>query len=190
MERYYNSSTQNVLHFRTVATNSTTEWLSFYEATERKLGSSEIPDYFQCKGTIHFIKYKPCTYKACPKPDCNKKVVDQDNGIFHCERCKLDSQDFQYKIILNVKAIIFFRFYYHIIRSIKQVSLADWTTNRWVTIFSDQAEKLLEASSAEVGRASEKNDDELNTIISKVLFKTYNFKLRTKMERYGVCFLM
>lgn len=70
----------------------------------------------------------------------------------------------------------------------QQASIADWTTNRWATIFSDQAEKLLGLSSDEFGRAFDNNKDELEAMVSKVLFKSFIFKLRTKVENYGVWF--
>lgn len=69
-----------------------------------------------------------------------------------------------------------------------QASIADWTTNRWVTTFSDQAEKLLGYSSDEVGRAFDNNKDELERMVSKILFKGYIFKIRAKIENFGVNF--
>lgn len=89
--------------FRTSGPIGSTDWLSFYEATQHELGSSDKPDYFQCNAIIHLIKTNSCAYKSCPKPDCNKKVVDLDNGTFRCERCDLSGPDFKYKILLNVK---------------------------------------------------------------------------------------
>lgn len=67
-----------------------------------------------------------------------------------------------------------------------QASIADWTTNRWVSIFSDQGEKMLGQSSEDVGRAFDNNKDELESMVTKVLFKSFIFKLRTKVENYGV----
>lgn len=112
------------------------------------------------------VKTNSCVYKSCPKADCNKKVIDQDNGIYRCEKCQANNPDFKYRVLLNA-------------------SIADWTTNRWATIFSDQAEKLLEHSSDEVGRAFDNNKDELEAMVAKVLFRSYIFKLRTKVESYG-----
>lgn len=144
----------------------TSEWVNFYEAKERNLGSSDKPDYFQCKAVVHLIKSNACVYKSCAKSDCNKKVVDQDNGMYKCEKCSIDSSEFKYRMLL-------------------QASIADWTTNRWVTIFSDQGEKLLGHSSDEFGRAFDNNKEELEEMISKVLFKGFIFKLRSKVENYG-----
>lgn len=76
--------------------------MNFYEAKARNLGASEKPDYFQCKAIVHLVKTNSCVYKSCPKPECNKKVLDQDNGVYRCEKCQADSPDFKYRILLNV----------------------------------------------------------------------------------------
>ncbi|XP_037037026.1 replication protein A 70 kDa DNA-binding subunit [Bradysia coprophila] len=151
---------------RNAAAGFSTDWVNFYEAKARNLGSAEKPDYFQCKAVVHLIKTNACVYKSCSKADCNKKVLDQDNGMFRCEKCSVDSSEFKYRILL-------------------QASIADWTTNRWVTIFSDQGEKLLGHSSDEVGRAFDNNKEELEEMVSKILFKGYIFKLRSKIENFG-----
>lgn len=79
-----------------------TEWLTFYEAKERKLGFGEKPDYFQIKGNIHLIKAANALYQACPQQDCNKKVVDQGNGTYRCEKCNNDYPNFKYRMLMNV----------------------------------------------------------------------------------------
>uniref|UniRef100_A0A1A9VGL8 Uncharacterized protein n=1 Tax=Glossina austeni TaxID=7395 RepID=A0A1A9VGL8_GLOAU len=50
----------------------------------------------ETKGVIYLIKSQNAFYKACPQPECNKKM-----------------------------------------------NIGDWTSNRWVTVFSDLAEQLL-----------------------------------------------
>lgn len=79
-----------------------TEWLTFYEAKEKKLGFGEKPDYFQIKGNIHLIKAANALYHACPQQDCNKKVVDQGNGTYRCEKCNNDYPNFKYRMLMNV----------------------------------------------------------------------------------------
>lgn len=79
-----------------------TEWLTFYEAKEKKLGFGEKPDYFQIKGNIHLIKAANAVYHACPQADCNKKVVDQGNGTYRCEKCNNDYPNFKYRMLMNV----------------------------------------------------------------------------------------
>lgn len=90
-------------HYRTGGSGLTTDWVNFYEAKARNLGASEKPDYFQCKAIVHLVKTNSCVYKSCSKPDCNKKVLDQDNGVYRCEKCQANSPDFKYRILLSVK---------------------------------------------------------------------------------------
>jgi len=40
--------------------------------------------------------------QACASDQCNKKVVDLDNGQYRCEKCNLTSNDFKYRLLLNV----------------------------------------------------------------------------------------
>lgn len=40
--------------------------------------------------------------QACPGDSCNKKVVDQGDGTFRCEKCQQSYPNFQYRLILRV----------------------------------------------------------------------------------------
>lgn len=63
--------------------------------------------------------------------------------------------------------------------------IGDWTSNRWITVFSDLAEQLLGKTSQDIGDALEYNKEEAEQIFSAISFKNYVFKLRTKVEFYG-----
>ncbi|XP_055587325.1 replication protein A 70 kDa DNA-binding subunit-like [Uranotaenia lowii] len=144
----------------------TTEWMSFHEAKERNLGHGDKPDYFQVKALVHNIKSGNAVYKACPQPECNKKVIDQENGQFRCEKCNADFPNFKYRLLVNML-------------------VGDWTSNRWMTVFSDLAEQLLGRTSQEVGEALDYNKEEAERIFNSISFKSYVFKLRTKVEFYA-----
>lgn len=77
--------------------------MTFYETTQRNLGSGDRPDYFQCKAAVHMVKTQNPFYKACSQPDCNKKVVDDGNGVYMCEKCNIEGQTFKYRLLLNVR---------------------------------------------------------------------------------------
>lgn len=143
-----------------------TEWITFHEAKEKNLGGGDKPDYFQVKALVHNIKSGNAVYKACPTPECNKKVIDQDNGQYRCEKCNADFPNFKYRLLVNML-------------------VGDWTSNRWVTMFTDLAEQMLGKSSQEIGEALEYNKDAAEQIFSAINFKSYIFKLRTKVEFYG-----
>ncbi|XP_039971109.1 replication protein A 70 kDa DNA-binding subunit [Bactrocera neohumeralis] len=143
-----------------------TEWLTFHEARSRNLGSGDKPDYFQCKAVVHIVKCQNAFYKACPQADCNKKVIDENNGHYRCERCNAVFPNFKYRLLINM-------------------SIGDWTSNRWVTCFSEVAEQLLKRSSQEIGDLLENNPPEGEDVLSSINFNSYIFKLRSKVEQFG-----
>lgn len=85
-----------------------TEWLTFHETKARNLGSGDKPEYFQLKGVVHIIKTSNAAYKACPQAECNKKVVDMENGQFRCEKCNTEYPNFKYRLMLNVRHNLLF----------------------------------------------------------------------------------
>ncbi|XP_017485028.1 PREDICTED: replication protein A 70 kDa DNA-binding subunit [Rhagoletis zephyria] len=143
-----------------------TEWLTFHEARIRNLGAGDKADYFQCKGIVHIVKSQNAFYKACPQQDCNKKVIDENNGHYRCERCNAVFPNFKYRLLINM-------------------SIGDWTSNRWVTCFSEVAEQMLKRSSQEIGELLENNPPEGEEVLSSINFTSYIFKLRSKMEMFG-----
>lgn len=147
-------------------TSYSTEWVTFHEAKDKNLGGGDKPDYYQTKALIHNIKSTNAVYKACPQAECNKKVVDLENGMYRCEKCNNDYPKFKYRLLLNML-------------------VGDWTSNRWVTVFTELGEQLLNKSSQEVGEALEFNKEEAERIFSSIFFNSYIFKLRTKVEYFA-----
>ncbi|XP_075162697.1 replication protein A 70 [Haematobia irritans] len=141
-----------------------TEWRTFHEA--RNLGTGDKADYFQTKAVVHLVKSNNAYYKACPQAECNKKVIDENNGHYRCERCNAVFPNFKYRLLVNM-------------------SIGDWTSNRWVTCFSDIGEQLLGRSAQEIGEAMENNPAEAEEIFTSINFHSYIFKLRSKVENYG-----
>lgn len=52
--------------------------------------------------TLLYTRKENCLYRACPSSDCNKKVIDQHNGWFRCEKCNQDFPNFKYRLLLSV----------------------------------------------------------------------------------------
>lgn len=63
---------------------------------------SSQADYFSCVATLLYTRKDNCLYRACPSSACNKKVVDQHNGWFRCEKCHQDFPNFKYRLLLFV----------------------------------------------------------------------------------------
>lgn len=64
------------------------------------------------------------------------------------------------------------------------MSIADWSSNHWVTCFNELGEQLLQKTSQEIGQMLE-NEADPSTIFNTILFNSYIFKLRTKQETFG-----
>jgi len=57
------------------------------QVKDEGLGMGETPDYFTSLATVVFIRQENVSYPACRTADCKKKVVDDGNGQWRCERC-------------------------------------------------------------------------------------------------------
>lgn len=62
--------------------------------------------------------------------------------------------------------------------------VGDWTSNRYVTCFSDVAEALMGKTSEEIGTLLEHNKEAAEALFSEHTFQQKSFKLRSKVETY------
>lgn len=140
--------------------------MTFQEAFANGIGSNpEKADYFNVEGTVLYIKSDSALYQACPNAGCQKKVIDQNNGMYRCEKCSQEFPNFKYRLMLNVQ-------------------IGDWSGAHWVTIFQDAAELLLNGTAEEIGNSRD-NMDDYTTYFQKPLFKDYVFRIRAKMDTYN-----
>ncbi|KAH8355942.1 hypothetical protein KR200_003721, partial [Drosophila serrata] len=156
----------NMVSARTGGGSYSTDWMTLKDIQIRNLGCGDKPDYFQCKAVVNVVKQENSYYRACPQTDCNKKVVDEGNEQYRCERCNALYPNFKYRLLVNM-------------------SIGDWTSNRWVTCFSEIGEQLLGHTSQEVGEALENDAAKAEKIFSSLNFTSHIFKLRCKNEVYG-----
>uniref|UniRef100_A0A667IF75 Replication protein A subunit n=1 Tax=Lynx canadensis TaxID=61383 RepID=A0A667IF75_LYNCA len=80
---------------------SNTNWKTLYEVKSENLGHGDKADYFSCVATVVFLRKENCMYQACPAHDCFKKVIDQQNGLYRCEKCDSEFPSFKYRMILS-----------------------------------------------------------------------------------------
>lgn len=105
-------------------------------------------------------------YQACPTAECNKKVVDQGNGLYRCEKCNREFPNYKWRMILSA-------------------NVADHTDNQWITCFQESAEALLGIKADELGSLREKDENQFDQVMNEALFKHYTFKMRAKVESYN-----
>ncbi|KAG7308878.1 hypothetical protein JYU34_006140 [Plutella xylostella] len=147
-------------------TGGSNEWITFSEAEAKQLGSGEKGDYYSLLGVLTFTFADNAVYKACPQEQCNKKLVDQENGLFRCEKCNREYPNYKYRILLGA-------------------NVSDPTGDQRITAFNEAAEAMLARPAAEVGRLFDYDKKAYTDMFEDVKFKTFVFKFRTKMETYS-----
>ncbi|KAJ8267219.1 hypothetical protein GJAV_G00139920 [Gymnothorax javanicus] len=143
-----------------------TNWKMLSDVKSEHLGHGEKADYFSCVATIVYLRKENCLYQACPSQDCNKKVVDQLNGMYRCEKCDREFPNFKYRLILSA-------------------NIADCGDNQWVTCFQDSAEVILGHDADYLGKLRESSEASFEEVFQHANFSTYNFRIRVKLETYN-----
>lgn len=143
-----------------------TNWKSLLEVKTENLGHGEKADYFTSVATIVYLRKENCMYQACPSQDCNKKVIDQQNGLFRCEKCDKEFPNFKYRLILSA-------------------NIADFGENQWVTCFQEAAESILGQNAMYLGELKEKNEQAFEEVFQNANFRSYTFRIRVKLETYN-----
>ncbi|XP_024133632.1 replication protein A 70 kDa DNA-binding subunit [Oryzias melastigma] len=143
-----------------------TNWKTLSDVKNEQLGHGNKADYFTCIATVVYLRKEYCLYKGCPSQDCNKKVIDQHNGTYRCEKCDKEFPNFQHRLILSA-------------------NIADHTDNQWVTCFQDSAEAILGQNAAYLGQLQDSNEAAFDDIFQQANFKTYIFRNRVKEEMYN-----
>jgi replication factor A1 len=137
---------------------------TFQEATEARLGEKmNFQDQFNVAAVINMIRVENALYKACPLEGCKKKIIDQSNGLFRCEKCNKDYPTFLYRLVVSM-------------------NIADATGSRWITTFNESAEKILGMTAQALGDLQEKNKDAYLQKFGDANFKRFTFNIKAKSE--------
>lgn len=138
---------------------------SIAEVRDANLGSSEEPDYFNLKATILMIRQESMCYPACASDGCNKKVIQQEDGLWRCERCNVSHENPQYRYILLM-------------------NVCDHTGQLWLNCFDDVGKMVMHSSADDYMKLKETNDKAAEDIVRDATFQTFNFRCRAKQEFY------
>ncbi|XP_063150887.1 replication protein A 70 kDa DNA-binding subunit isoform X2 [Candoia aspera] len=149
-----------------LAAGGSTNWKTLYEAKLENLGQGDKADYFSCIGTVVYLRKENCMYQACPSQDCNKKVIDEQNGLYRCEKCDREFPNFKYRMILSV-------------------NIADFQDNQWVTCFQESAEAILGQNTVYLGELKEKNEHAFDEVLQNANFTSHEFRIRVKLETFN-----
>uniref|UniRef100_A0A8C2ZA56 Replication protein A subunit n=1 Tax=Cyclopterus lumpus TaxID=8103 RepID=A0A8C2ZA56_CYCLU len=157
---------QSLTETRSVGSGSKMNWKTLSDVKNEQLGHGEKADYFSCLATVLYIRKENCLYQACPSADCSKKVIDQQNGLYRCEKCNREFPNFKNRLLLSA-------------------NLADFGDNQWVTCFQETAEILLGHSAETLGQLRDTDEAAFDEVFQKTNFTTHLFRNRVKLETYN-----
>ncbi|CAF3669774.1 unnamed protein product [Rotaria sp. Silwood1] len=147
--------------------NQQAPFKTFSQITAEGLGLNDKPDYINVKAIITVIKKDTAVYMMCPEERCGKKVVDENNGTFRCEKCNKTYNNFKWSYMVSAE-------------------ISDATGAQWMSAFRNEAEALLGISADEFGNHKlNQNENTIDDILQKVMNRERVFKLRAKADQYN-----
>lgn len=145
-------------------------WKNLEALKSEQLGMQDKPDYMTCKAIVLFCKKDNSMYMACPGEEgdrqCSKKVVDQNDGMYRCEKCNKSYDHFKWRFVMSA-------------------NIADFTDSAWTTCFQEASELMLGISAQQLGGLKNSDSNKYDEKFSEAAFGEFNFKLRVKAETYN-----
>ncbi|TVY49573.1 Replication factor A protein [Lachnellula occidentalis] len=136
------------------------------QVKEEGLGmNNEAPDYFSVKATIVYIKQDSFSYPACLSPDCNKKVTDEGDGTWRCEKCNINHPRPEHRYILTL-------------------SVSDHTGQMYLNAFDDVGKLVVGKSADEMMELKENDFPAMEKEFENANCTSHYFKCRAKMDTY------
>ncbi|KAI0146990.1 replication factor-A protein [Xylariaceae sp. FL1272] len=164
--RTENFNTHNSMASMGAATGRKNQTKCIQQVKDENLGMGENPEYFDLKATIVYIKQDNFAYPACSSENCNKKVIDQGDGTWRCEKCDIAHPKPQWRYIMSV-------------------NVNDHTGQMWLSCFDDVGQIVMGMSADELTEIKENNEDRLSAVFEAANCSKLSFRCRAKMDTYG-----
>lgn len=134
-------------------------------AQNENLGKSEKGDFFSVKAAVSFLKVDNFAYPACSNDGCNKKVIEQSDGTWRCEKCDTNNEAPDWRYMLTL-------------------SIIDETGRMWVTMFNDQAKQLLGVDANELIALKDDDSKAFTETTQNIQMNQYDFRIRAREDIY------
>lgn len=135
-------------------------------AQKENLGRSEKGDFFNVKAAVSFLKVDNFAYPACSNDNCNKKVLEQPDGTWRCERCDTNNPGPDWRYMLTL-------------------SIIDETGRMWVTMFNDQGKQLLGIDANELVALKNTDPKAFTETTQNIQMNEYDFRIRAREDNYN-----
>ncbi|PWZ02109.1 putative replication factor-A protein 1 [Testicularia cyperi] len=147
-------------------TGNLAERRTIAQVKDENMGMSEKPDYFNVRATVVYIKQDNLYYTACPSDGCNKKVTQDMDGNWRCEKCDRSYPAPEYRYILST-------------------NVADSSGQMWLSGFNDDATKLIGMTAGELHQLREESETEFAAALHRAANRMYVFNCRAKMDTFN-----
>lgn len=135
------------------------------DVKELALGVGETA-YFSVRATVVYFRQENISYPACPTATCNKKVFQNPDDTWRCEKCDQNFAAPQHRYIMNI-------------------NVCDHTGQLWVSCFDDVGRLLMGVPADKVVELrSEGGELAASSLFDEANCRKYIFRCRAKMETF------
>ena len=117
------------------------------------------------RASVLTIREGTMWYCATPEEGNNAKV-EEENGQWYCAKNQKTYATCKRRFIMGAK-------------------IADESGHCWLTLFNDDGEKLFGHTADEMHEFQENDSDKFEAILREAQFKSFTFKLKSKVEEYN-----
>ncbi|KAN0128533.1 hypothetical protein V8E53_008361 [Lactarius tabidus] len=142
------------------------EMRTIFDVKEAQLGMSDKVDFFSTRATIMHIKTDNLVYPACPTSGCNKKMTENHDGGWRCEKCDRTYEKPEYRYIISM-------------------AVGDHTGQMWLSGFNDVGTTLFGMTGNELHEMKVQDEAKVNHIIHNATCNTYSFACRASQQSFN-----
>ncbi|KAF8725648.1 hypothetical protein HU200_020190 [Digitaria exilis] len=137
---------------------------------DENLGRSEKPDWITVKGSISHVNTDNFCYPACTIEvngrQCNKKVTNNGDGTWLCDKCGQNLPNCEYRYLLLCQ-------------------IQDHTGLTYATAFQEAGVEIIGCSAEELYNIKEEDAERFTEIIQGVRWQLFLFKLKVFEETFN-----
>ncbi|KAL6841011.1 hypothetical protein ACP4OV_029271 [Aristida adscensionis] len=134
------------------------------------LGQEGKTDWITVKGSISYLNTENFCYPACTVEangrQCNKKVTNNGDGTWFCERCDQALPNCEYRYLL-------------------QCQIQDHTGVTYATAFQEGGTEIIGCSANDLSAMKEEDEEKFTDTLQAVRWEVFLFKLKIKEEIFN-----
>lgn len=146
-------------------TRGNEETKSVQQIRDENLGMTEKDDYFTLCATIIYVKQDNFAYPSCLNEGCQKKVREEDDGSWRCEKCNVAHAKPEWRYIMSL-------------------NVSDHTGAIWLSCFDDTGRLVMGISADEATAIKEEGDQRAIDMFTEATGKKLTFRCRAKMDSF------